>query len=173
MPENAAADCATKALEVFTAVMKSKRNRDILFTDKSINNVIGVLSNLLNPTRTVPTSATLPRAAEANVRLPRVDVSNNDNRPPRVNNNTDTPARVLRPRLHLHLQKYSRGTRVERIFGEVNRLKEHRGYICDFDKKEGYYKVKYQEGDTEEYNEEEIKTMPCPVLVYRVEASYV
>ena len=32
-------------------------------------------------------------------------------------------------------------------------------HICDFDKKEEYYKVKYQDGNTEEYDEEEIGTM--------------
>ena len=31
--------------------------------------------------------------------------------------------------------------------------------ICDFDAKEGYYKVKYNDGNTEEYTKEEIKTM--------------
>ena len=81
-------------------------------------------------------------------------------RPPKVNNDNDaqTP-RVLQPRAKIHQQKYPRGTRVYQIFGEPNRLVEHRGYICDFDKKEGYYKMKYQNGDTEECNEEEIGTM--------------
>ena len=46
-----------------------------------------------------------------------------------------------------------------RIFGEPTRLVEHQGYICDFEKKKGYYKVKYQDGDTEEYEEKEIETM--------------
>ena len=46
-----------------------------------------------------------------------------------------------------------------RIFGEPNRLVEYRGHIYDFNKKEGYYKVKYQDGDTEEYGEEKIGTM--------------
>ena len=45
------------------------------------------------------------------------------------------------------------------IFGEPNRLIEYQGYICDFNKKEEHYKVKYQDGDTEEYEEEEIGTM--------------
>jgi len=74
-------------------------------------------------------------------------------------NNDVRPPRVIRPRHKVHQQKYSRGTRAYRIFGEPNRLVEHRGYICNFDKKEVYYKVKYQDGDTEEYNEEEIGTM--------------
>ena len=74
-------------------------------------------------------------------------------------NNGERPPRVLRPRQHAHNQNYSRGTRVYRIFGEPTRLVEHRGYICDFNKKEGYYKVKNQDGDIEVYSEEEIGTM--------------
>ena len=138
--------------------MKAKQNCNIPFTDKSINNAIGVSSKLLKPTSTIaPTnSATLPRVSEAAARVrpprvearpSRVDASNNDS-------NTDNkPARVLTLRPQIHQQKYSRGTRVYRIFGEVNRLVEHWGYICDFSKKEGFYKVKYQDG------EEEIETM--------------
>ena len=68
------------------------------------------------------------------------------------------PSIVLRPRAKVHHQKYSRGTRVYRIFGEPTRLVEHRGYISDFDKKEEYYNVKYQDGDNEEYTEKEIGT---------------
>ena len=43
LPQNAAADKATTALEEFTAATKAKRNHDIPFIDKSINNAIGVL----------------------------------------------------------------------------------------------------------------------------------
>ena len=45
LPENAAADRPTKALEEFTAAMEAKRNRDIPYTDRSINNAILILSN--------------------------------------------------------------------------------------------------------------------------------
>ena len=62
----------------------------------------------------------------------------------------------------IHQQKHPQGTRVYHIFGEPNRLVKHLGYICDFDKKEGYYKVKYQDGNTEEYEEKEIETMLRP-----------
>ena len=101
--------------------------------------------------------------------LPRVDNNNNNNdiRPSRVNNNINNnvqpvnnnpnnnvrPPKVLRQRATIHQQKYAQGTRIYRIFGEPNRLVEHRGYICDFDKKEGYYKVKYQDGATEDETE--------------------
>ena len=88
-------------------------------------------------------------------------------RPPMVakartknNTNDEVPStRVLRPRATVHKQKYARRTRVYRIFGEPNRLVEHQGYISDFDAEVGYYNVKYQDGDNEEYTEEEIGTM--------------
>ena len=54
-----------------------------------------------------------------------------------------------------HLQIYSRGTNVYKKFG----TKYHRGMMRDFDAKEGYYKVKCNDGDTEEYTKEEIKNM--------------
>ena len=45
------------------------------------------------------------------------------------------------------------------IFLYPKRLVEHRGHICNFDKKEKYYKVKYQDGDMEKYDEGKIGTM--------------
>ena len=93
--------------------MKAKRNRDIPFTDKSINNAIGVLSNLLKPTTraAVNNTATRPRVSEVEAQRPRVDNNNNNNdvQPPRVNNNTNNdvpPLRVLRPRAKVHQQNY-------------------------------------------------------------------
>ena len=191
LPANAAADRATIALEEFTVAMKAKRNRDIPFINNSINNAIGVLSKLLQPTRQVTTStATRPRVINGVAQRPRVDNNNvNDVQGPRVNNNNRNNAqrprvnnnnrnnvqrprvdtnnnvptqRVLRPRAKVHKQKYPRGTRVYKIFGETTRLVEHKGYISDFDKKEGYYKVRYHDGDSEECTEEEIATMLKP-----------
>jgi hypothetical protein len=48
-------------------------------------------------------------------------------------------------------------TTVYRIFCDNGAL--HQGYICGFDTKEGYYKIKYQDGDIEEATEEEIDRM--------------
>ena len=73
---------------------------------------------------------------------------NNNN----INGNSD---RVLRPRVEKKKQQYSRGTRVFKLFGR----KYYRGYIYDFDSKEGYYKVRYEDGDAAEYDEDEIKKM--------------
>ena len=116
---------------------------------------------MLQPTTraTTTNTATCPRVSDREVQRPMV-INNNNNtnvRPPRVNNDNDVPTpRVLRPRAKIHQQKYPQGIRVYRIFGEPNRLVEHQGYICDFEKKERYYKVKYQDSNTEEYDEEEI-----------------
>ena len=156
---NAAADRATTALEEFTAAMKANRNRNISFTNKSINNAIGVLSNLLKPTtRCTVNTTTSPRVSEVAAQRPKVDYNNNNNdaQRPRVNNNTNNDVsspRVLRPRAKVHQQKYARATRLYSIFGEPTRLVEHKGYISDFDKKEGYYNVKYQDRNDEEYTD--------------------
>jgi hypothetical protein len=48
-------------------------------------------------------------------------------------------------------------TTVYRIFCDDGTL--HQGYICGFDPKEGYYKIKYQDGDIEEATEEEVDRM--------------
>jgi hypothetical protein len=46
-------------------------------------------------------------------------------------------------------------TTVYKIFKD----KIHQGYICKFDPKEGYYTIKYRDGDTEEGTEEEISRL--------------
>jgi hypothetical protein len=42
-------------------------------------------------------------------------------------------------------------TTVYKIFED----KIHKGYICEFDPKDSFYKIKYQDGDIEEGTEEE------------------
>jgi hypothetical protein len=48
-------------------------------------------------------------------------------------------------------QKLKLNTTVYKIFED----KIHTGYICEFDPKDGFYKIKYQDGDIEEGTEEE------------------
>ena len=127
---------------------------------------------MLQPTTQATTSsATRPRVINGDTQRPRVGNNNNNNnsnnvRPPRVDNtNTKTyvpPPRVLTPRATVHKQKYTRATRVYRIFGKPNRLVEHRGYISDCDKIEEYYNLHYQDVDNKEYIEEKIGTMLRP-----------
>ena len=100
-----------------------------------------------------------------NISLSRVnsELSKQKVSPPRVAeaNNSATQKVRRSPRLaqneanKRHLQIYTRGTHVYKKFG----TKYYQGIIRDFDAKEGYYKVKYNDGDTEEYTKEEIKTM--------------
>ena len=103
----------------------SQQNWDIPFTDKSISNAIGVLSNLLKPTARAAANNTAihPRVSEVEVQRPKVDNNNNDNSRPRRNNNTnnnvkpprvdintnndDQSSTVLQPRVAVHQQKYS------------------------------------------------------------------
>ena len=62
--------------------------------------------------------------------------------------------RQLRPRIcnREKTQNHRLHTAVYKIFeGGI-----HQGYICGFDKKEGYYKIKYQDGDIEEADEHEV-----------------
>jgi hypothetical protein len=46
-------------------------------------------------------------------------------------------------------------TTVYKIFKD----KIYTGYICEFDPRDGFYKIKYQDGDIEEGTEEEISRL--------------
>ena len=85
---------------------------------------------------------------------PRVQAKKNKKAHQEVDNKEQS-RQMLQPRPPLHDQKYSRGTRVNKKFGN----KWYRGCIVDFYKKEGYYEVIYEDGEKEEYNYDEIKSM--------------
>jgi hypothetical protein len=65
--------------------------------------------------------------------------------------------KLLRTRAKEKKQRHKLNTAVYRIFCDDGAL--HQGYICGFDTKEGYYKIKYQDGDIKEATEEEIDRM--------------
>jgi hypothetical protein len=46
-------------------------------------------------------------------------------------------------------------TTIYKIFED----KIHNGYICKFDPRDGFYKIKYQDGDIEEGTKEEISRL--------------
>jgi hypothetical protein len=76
----------------------------------------------------------------------------------REENSPHAPIRqTLRTRATQKKQAHKLNTTVHRIFCDDGAL--HQGYICGFDTKEGYYKVKYQDDDIEEATEEEIDRM--------------
>jgi hypothetical protein len=71
------------------------------------------------------------------------------------NSEENSPRRRLRQRIIPKTQKLELNTTVYKIFKE----KIHQGYICEFDPKDGSYKIKYQDGDIEEGTEEEISRL--------------
>jgi hypothetical protein len=64
---------------------------------------------------------------------------------------------LLRTRTTEKKQRHKLNTTVYMIFCNDRAL--HQGYICGFDTKEGYYKIKYQDGDIEEATKEEVNRM--------------
>jgi hypothetical protein len=83
------------------------------------------------------------------------DTNNNIIDIQREENSPHTPIRrTLRTRATTKKQTHKLNTTVYRIFCDNGGL--HQGYICGFDTKEGYYKIKYQDGNIEEATEEEI-----------------
>ena len=83
------------------------------------------------------------------VSLPRLAESN-DSETPKV---MQSSRLVQNETNKYHLQIYTRGTYVYKKFGRKN----YWGIICDFDAKEGYYKVKFNDSIIEEYAKDEIK----------------
>ena len=146
LPSTAAADRMTIAVKEFTSAIKNRKG-PIPLTDNSINKAIEALRSLSSPTRR-------PTATEIPVSRPRVSPNCNQQRQQEDDNSTTTD-RVLRPRVQKKKQLYPRGTRVYKMFKD----KYHQGYICDFDDKEGYYKARYEDGDIEEYDEDQMKNI--------------
>jgi hypothetical protein len=83
--------------------------------------------------------------------------SNNINEENSEENNEDTTPnrRQLRKRIIPKTQKLTLNTTIYKIFED----KIHTGYICEFDPRDGFYKIKYQDGDIEEGTEEEISRL--------------
>jgi hypothetical protein len=83
--------------------------------------------------------------------------------------NSPQNARRLRTRATTKKQAHKLNTTVYKIFCNDGAL--HQGYICGFDTKEGYYKIKYQDCDIEEATEDEINWMlkkPNKIAMARV-----
>jgi hypothetical protein len=71
------------------------------------------------------------------------------------NSKENSPSRQLRKRIIPKPKKHRLNTTVYKIFED----KIHQGYICKFDPEDGFYKIKYQDGDIEEGTEEEISRL--------------
>ena len=120
--------------------------------DNDFNQYLQQISTILTPrpapAPAVTTAAAAPRVARRQRALP-----------PRVND-SNGPPRVLQPRAPVYTQTYTRATRVYKMFdGSRGRLDCHQGTIVNSNKTAGYYKVQYEDGDTEEYDEEQIGMM--------------
>jgi hypothetical protein len=85
-----------------------------------------------------------------------INDNNNNNNINEENNEDTTPhQRQLRKRIIPKTQKLKLNTTAYKIFKD----KIHTGYICEFDPRGGFYKIKYQDGDIEEGTEEEISRL--------------
>jgi hypothetical protein len=71
------------------------------------------------------------------------------------NSEENSRKRRLRKRIIAKAQKLKLNTTVFKIFED----KIHTGYICEFDSKDGFYNIKYQDGDIEKGTEEEISRL--------------
>jgi hypothetical protein len=67
------------------------------------------------------------------------------------NSGENSPNRRLRKRIIPKPQKLKLNTTVYKIFED----NIHTGYICEFDPRDGFYKIQYQDGDIEEGTDEE------------------
>jgi hypothetical protein len=96
---------------------------------------------------------------ESPITNPNINDNNeNINDTQREKNSPHAPIRrTLRTRATEKKQAHKMNTTVYRIFCDNGAL--HQGYICGFDNKEGYYKIKYQDGDIKEATEEEVDRM--------------
>ena len=183
LPATAMADRTTMALEELTAALNDRTLDTIPVNDQhDLNRQLQRIRTILTP-QPAPTPATTTSPAAGAPRVdrrepaapPRVNNGNGSTRvlrsqaqdrrelaaPPRVNSGNGS-TRVLRSqsRAPVYAQKYTRGTRVYKMFdGPNGRLVCHRGIITDFDTAVGYYKVRYEDTDTEEYDEEQIGMM--------------
>jgi hypothetical protein len=80
---------------------------------------------------------------------------NSDNINEENTEETNPNRRQLRKRIIPKPQKLKLNTTVYKIFED----KIHTGYICEFDPRDGFYKIKYQDGDIEEGTEEKISRL--------------
>jgi hypothetical protein len=71
------------------------------------------------------------------------------------NSEENSPRRRLRKKIIPKPQKLKLNRTVYKIFED----KIHTGYICEFDPRDGFYKIKYQDRDIEEGTEEEISRL--------------
>jgi hypothetical protein len=145
------------------------------------NNKKGTISIKNRPKNIINTESKENSPQNALIPSPITNPSINDNSENIIDtqqqeNSPHAPiGRKLRTRAKQFKQAHKMNTAIYRIFCDDGTL--HQGYICGFDTKEGYYKIKYRDGNIEEATEEEVdrmikkpnktsmaRALSCPVL---------
>jgi hypothetical protein len=158
---------STVSLDSFNSTNNNKKGT--ISSKNRTNNITG--SPLTNPyindsnaNIIIDTQREENSLQNASIRSPITNPSINDNSEniidtQREENSPQTAPiwRTLRTRATQKKPAHKMNTTVYRIFCDDGGL--HQGYICSFDTKEGYYKIKYQDGDIEEATEEEVDRM--------------
>jgi hypothetical protein len=140
---------ATVSLDSFNSTINDKKGT---ISSKNKNN-----NPNINDNNSIDTQQKENSPQNAPIRSPITDTNINNNNNNIIDTKTeDAPIlrRTLRTRATKKKQAHKMNTTVYRIFCDDGAL--HQGYICDFDTKEGYYKIKYQDDDIEEATGEEI-----------------
>jgi hypothetical protein len=126
---------------------------------RSLNKIISKrATTILNSTNNIKQATSIPTKLVNNNN--NINDTNNINgvdnvTPGEENSEENSPKRQLLKRVSPKTQKLKLNTTVYKIFED----KIHTGYICKFDSKDGFYKIKYQDGDIEEGTEEEISRL--------------
>jgi hypothetical protein len=128
---------------------------------RSLNKIISMrATTTLNSTNNIKKATSITKPAPS---IPSKLVNKNNNingidnvtRPEEHSEENSQGRGHLRERMIPKTQQLILNTTVYRIFED----KIHTGYICEFDQKDGFYKIKYQVGDIEEGTEEEISRL--------------
>jgi hypothetical protein len=131
---------------------------------RGLNKIISMRADpTLNTTNNIKKATSIPtKSVNNNNNINDNNNNNNHNNisgvvnvtPSDENSEKNSPRR-LRKRIIPKPQKLKLNTTVYKIF----EVKIHTGYICEFNSKDGFYKIKYQDGDIEEGTEEEISRL--------------
>jgi hypothetical protein len=109
--------------------------------------------SVLNTTNNIKKTTSIPIRFINNNNIN--DDNNNDNNSNEENNDENSLRQRLRKRIIPKKQKLKLNTTVYKMFED----KIHTGYICEFDPRDGFYKIKYQDGDIEDGTKEEISRL--------------
>jgi hypothetical protein len=131
---------------------------------RGLNKIISTrATTILNSTNNINKTTSIPNKLVNNSNNNNNNINDNNNiggadnvKASGENSEENNPSRrQLRKRIIPKTQKLKLNTTVYKIFED----KIHQDYICKFDPKDGFYNIKYQDGDIEEGTEEEISRL--------------